>query len=155
MLPLRCLQMLGDRAAQADDRHLLDPVAARQPAAQPVPDAGGDGDIGVEVLLGDAAAGPGAGHELQLDAGIPGAPPHRRRRQRLFSRAAAPDLTPAVGECRHPPRLAQTPSLPRLRGGVAGRTRRVCPAAGRARAAVPASSLSPHAGRGWGKRLAG
>ena len=32
MLPLRFLHMLGDRAAQADDRHLLDPVAPRRPA---------------------------------------------------------------------------------------------------------------------------
>ena len=30
MLPLRFLHMLGDRAAQADDRHLLDAVAPRQ-----------------------------------------------------------------------------------------------------------------------------
>src|SRR5207302_7397130 len=46
------------------------------------------GDVGLEVLPGDAAVRSGPRHELQFDAEIPGAPPHRRRGQRLLSQAA-------------------------------------------------------------------
>src|SRR5205807_6224100 len=75
--------MLGDRAAQPDDRHLLDPVAT------PKPRSGRRGTravrgIDVDILLRDAAGRAAARHELQFDAEIPGAPPHRRRRQRLL-----------------------------------------------------------------------
>src|SRR5260370_30311423 len=78
---LRLLEMLGDRAAQPDDRDILDAILAlpRWCAAR----RGGRRDIGVEILLRDAADGAGPADELQLDAEIPGAPPHRRRRQRL------------------------------------------------------------------------
>src|SRR5258705_160307 len=70
--------MLGDRAAQPDDRHLLDPVAT------PKPRSGRRGTravrgIDVDILLRDAAGRAAARHELQLDAEIPRAPPHRRR----------------------------------------------------------------------------
>src|SRR6266480_7110393 len=79
--------MLGDRPAQPDDRHLLDPVAASERCAAGTRARSVRG-IDVDILLRDAAGRAAARHELQLDAEIPGAPPHRRRRQRLL-----PNLT--------------------------------------------------------------
>ena len=126
-LPLRFLHMLGDRAAQADDRHLLDTVAPRRPAR----DAAGAarrarGDIGVEVLVRDAAARPGAGHELQFDAEIPGAPPHRRRGERLLPRTARDRDRSGTQSGRLPltlPRRQRGPSLSSRAGR--GRLRRL------------------------------
>src|SRR5881394_1078707 len=82
-LALRLLQMLGDGAAEADDRHLLDPVAAGEDRRSRGRRLNAGGDIGVEILMGDASARPGPSDELQFDAEVPGAPPDRRRRQRL------------------------------------------------------------------------
>ena len=82
-VPLRLLQMLGDRAAQTGDRHLFDAVAARErhrtgggvPAGR---------RIGLQILLRDPPGRTGAAHKLQFDAEIPSPPPHRRRRQWLL-----------------------------------------------------------------------
>src|SRR3954464_15709718 len=75
-LPLRLLQMLGDGAAQADDRHFLDPIAPRKGRrCWSTRRLRARGDVQVEILMGDAPGRAPAGHELQFDAEIPGPPP--------------------------------------------------------------------------------
>src|SRR5215471_20906626 len=102
-VPLRLLQMLSDRAPQADDRHFLDAVTQGECLADSGPRAGRDKSV--EILLGDPAGRAGGRYELQFDAEIPGAPPDGRRRERLLSRnpcccrrGAMKPLSRAAGE---------------------------------------------------------
>src|SRR5579864_5335269 len=87
-MPPRFLQMLGDRAAQADDRHVLNPVAPGQRGSARGLLATARRGIGGKVFMGDAPARTGAGDELQLDAEIPGLLAHCRGGERLVTRQA-------------------------------------------------------------------
>ena len=85
MRDMRGRHLLGDAAAQPDDPDLLHRIVARQRGAagrrRPACNEG------VEVLMGDAAGRPAAGHLAQVDAGFLRAQAHRRRGQRLLALA--------------------------------------------------------------------
>src|SRR5580692_7181688 len=80
--------MLGDRAAQANDLHVLDPVAPGEGWGARGLLASAGRRVGGKVVVGDTPARPAAGDELQLDAEVPGLLAHRRRGEGFVTRQA-------------------------------------------------------------------
>ena len=72
--------LFRDLAAQPDDLDVLDRSVRRQ-ARRPC-GLRPAREEGLDILMRDAAGRPAAGDLAQIDAGLPGAQAHRRRRQR-------------------------------------------------------------------------